>query len=65
MEEFQNEAWQRNYMRELADFVTQMAENCESVPEWLTLHPEHKPERLLGAAAEQQEQEEKAEESKE
>ena len=39
-----------------------MADNCESVPEWLTLNPEHKPERLLGAAAEQQDQEEKAEE---
>lgn len=66
MLEFQNEKWQRDYMRKLADFVIKMADTCETVPEWLTQNPHHKPKSLLGASvAQEEEADQPEEESKE
>lgn len=39
--------WQQQYMKELADFLIETADNCEDVRTWLKAKQQYRPAKLL------------------
>lgn len=39
--------WHEDYMQNLTDFVIRMADDADSIPEWLQANEEFKPSTLL------------------